>query len=171
MGSFHICDLYASRFWWLILLVPWVADICAQISLERGRGSPDELQGGSPPVYSLQVPGESFVVAQTRFPGGSGGKESTCQCRSHRRLGLCAWVRKIPWTRNPLQYSSQHNPVNREAWWSMESQSQTWLSRQAKQSKLGSITRVNKSSSESSIILMYLKILRPKNLKTIIAYF
>ena len=30
------------------------------------------------------------------FPGGSVGKESTCQCRSHR---FNPWVGKIPWRR------------------------------------------------------------------------
>ena len=34
------------------------------------------------------------------FPGGfPGGKESTCQCRRHRRCGFDPWVRKIPWRR------------------------------------------------------------------------
>ena len=36
-------------------------------------------------------------AACTGFPGGSDGKESTCQCR---RRGLDPWVRKMPWTRN-----------------------------------------------------------------------
>ena len=27
------------------------------------------------------------------------GKESACQCRSHRRYGFDSWVRKIPWRR------------------------------------------------------------------------
>ena len=27
------------------------------------------------------------------------GKESTCQCRRHKRRGFDAWVRKIPWRR------------------------------------------------------------------------
>ena len=31
------------------------------------------------------------------FPGGSSGKEPTCQCRRHRRLGFDLWVGKIPW--------------------------------------------------------------------------
>ena len=175
MGSFHICDFSASQFWWLILPVPWGADICPQISLERGRVSPHELQRGSPSVYSLQVPGGSFVADQTGFPGGLGGKESACQCRSHRRLGFYAWVRKIPWRRNPLQYSSQDNPMNREAWWAtvhgVTESDMTEQASKAKQSNLTSITHINKSSSESSIILMHLKILRPKILKTIIAYF
>ena len=44
-------------------------------------------------------------------------KNPPCQCRSHGRLGFYAWVMKIPWRRNPLQYSSQDNPMNREARW------------------------------------------------------
>ena len=41
----------------------------------------------------------------TGFPGGNSGKESVCQCRSHRRCGFDPWVGKIcilawriPWT-------------------------------------------------------------------------
>ena len=30
------------------------------------------------------------------FPGGVSGKEPTCQCRRHKRLGFNPWVRKIP---------------------------------------------------------------------------
>ena len=33
------------------------------------------------------------------FPGGSSGKESTCQYRRHNRLRLDPRVRKIPWRR------------------------------------------------------------------------
>ena len=33
------------------------------------------------------------------FPDGSAGKESSCQCRRHRRHGFNPWVRKIPWKR------------------------------------------------------------------------
>ena len=33
------------------------------------------------------------------FPGGTGGKESTCQCRRHKRHGFSPWVGKIPWRR------------------------------------------------------------------------
>ena len=31
------------------------------------------------------------------FPGASVGEESTCQWRSHRRLGFHPWMGKIPW--------------------------------------------------------------------------
>ena len=33
------------------------------------------------------------------FPGGSDGKEPTCQCRRWKRCGFNLWVRKIPWRR------------------------------------------------------------------------
>ena len=44
------------------------------------------------------------------FPGGTTSKETTCQCRKQKRLGLDSWVEKmashfsilawrIPWTR------------------------------------------------------------------------
>ena len=33
------------------------------------------------------------------FPGGTSGKESTCQCRRHKRLRFDSWVGKIPWRR------------------------------------------------------------------------
>ena len=33
------------------------------------------------------------------FPGGTSGKESTCQHRKHKRLGFSPWVGKIPWRR------------------------------------------------------------------------
>ena len=33
------------------------------------------------------------------FPGGTSGKELTCQCRTHKRLGFDPWVGKIPWRR------------------------------------------------------------------------
>ena len=33
------------------------------------------------------------------FPGGSSGKEPTCQYRIHKRCGFHPWVGKIPWRR------------------------------------------------------------------------
>ena len=33
------------------------------------------------------------------FPGGTGCKELTCQCRRYKRCGFNPWVRKIPWKR------------------------------------------------------------------------
>ena len=37
------------------------------------------------------------------FPGGTSGKEPTCQCRRHKRCRFDPWVRKIPWRRMPWQ--------------------------------------------------------------------
>ena len=33
------------------------------------------------------------------FPGGTSGKELTCQYRRHKRCGFNPWVGKIPWKR------------------------------------------------------------------------
>ena len=31
------------------------------------------------------------------FPGGTSGKEPTCQCIRHKRLESDTWIGKIPW--------------------------------------------------------------------------
>jgi len=31
------------------------------------------------------------------FPGGTSGKELSCQCRRSKRRGFDPWVRRIPW--------------------------------------------------------------------------
>ena len=66
--------------------------------------------------------------------GGASGKESTCQCRSHR-VGL------IPGSGgyfgvgngNPLQYSCLENPMDRGAWWAMECHTEWSKSEREKQ--------------------------------------
>ena len=51
---------------------------------------------------------------KTGFPGGTIDKESSCQCRRHKRHRFDPWVRKIPWG-NPLHYSCLENPMDRGA--------------------------------------------------------
>ena len=50
------------------------------------------------------------------FPGGSGGKESTCNAGD---LGLIPGLGRSPGGRNgnPLKYSCLENPMDRGAWW------------------------------------------------------
>ena len=51
---------------------------------------------------SLSAFPPSFFYFQTIFPGFPGGtsnKETTYQCRRHKRRGFDPWVRKIPWKR------------------------------------------------------------------------
>ena len=50
------------------------------------------------------------------FPGGSGGKESTCNARD---LSLIPELGRSPRERNsyPLQYSGLENSMGRGAWW------------------------------------------------------
>ena len=52
------------------------------------------------------------------FPGGTNGKESTCQCKRHRDIGS---IPGSEWSlggrhSNPLQYSCLENPMDRGAW-------------------------------------------------------
>ena len=44
---------------------------------------------------SLILLGSTFILW---LPRCHNGKESTCQCRRHTRLGFYSWVRKIPWS-------------------------------------------------------------------------
>ena len=50
------------------------------------------------------------------FPGGSDGKESTCNAGD---LGLIPGLGRSPGdgNDNPLQYSCLENPMDRGAWW------------------------------------------------------
>jgi len=64
------------------------------------------------------------VVAWMGFPGGSSGKESTCQCRRYKRHRFDPWVRKIPWNRKwktapivlPGKFHGQRSLVGCSPW-------------------------------------------------------
>ena len=62
-------------------------------------------------------------------PGGTSGKESSCQCRRHKRRGFNPWVRKIPRSRNwqptpvflPGKFHGQNSLVGYSPWSQKES--------------------------------------------------
>ena len=39
---------------------------------------------------------QSYILT-LGFPGGTSGKEPSCQCRRSKRRGFDSWVKKIPW--------------------------------------------------------------------------
>ena len=49
----------------------------------------------------LQVNTSTTELAVGAVAYGSSGKESTYQCRRHRRLGFHPWMGKSPWRRQP----------------------------------------------------------------------
>ena len=49
---------------------------------------------------------QTLFLSTCRPPRWLSGKESSCQCQSHRRLRFNPWVRKIPWRRKWLTHSS-----------------------------------------------------------------
>ena len=108
--------------------------------------TPQNVQGyHSAPGGGKKTPGGrvSFlfmsVPHRLGFSGGSGVKESTCQCRSHwvqsnpAGLGSILGLGRSPGggNGNPLQYSCLGNPMDRGAWWATvhgAAKSQTRLS-------------------------------------------
>ena len=52
------------------------------------------------------------------FPGGTSGKEPTCQCRRHKRHEVDPWVGRSAGegNGNPLQYSCLENPMDGGVW-------------------------------------------------------
>ena len=68
------------------------------------------------------------------FPGGTSGKEPSCQCRRQKRCGFDPWVWKIPGGghENSPQCSSLESPLDRGAWWATVHRvpkKWTWLKR------------------------------------------
>ena len=61
---------------------------------------------------------------QLGFPGGSGGRESTCQCSRLKRSGFDLWVGKILWNRKwhptpvslPGKFHGQRSLVGYSPW-------------------------------------------------------
>ena len=70
------------------------------------------------------------------FPGGTGGKEHTCQCRRWKRRGFDPWVGKIPWRRAwqptlvflPGESHGQRSLVGYSPWGPTELDTTEWLS-------------------------------------------
>ena len=67
---------------------------------------------------------------------GASGKESTCQCRRHKRCRFDPWVGKIPWRRAwtptllflPGESHGQRNLADYGPWGHKESDMTAWLS-------------------------------------------
>ena len=63
-----------------------------------------------------KFPGALWMCQRSAFPGGSDGKESTCNVTD---LGSVPGLGRSPGegNGNPLQYSCLENPMDRGAWW------------------------------------------------------
>ena len=66
--------------------------------------------------YKAKFPNLQARIFEMVFPGGTSGKESTCQWRKCKRFN--PWVGKIPWSRQwqPTAIFSPGNPMDRGAW-------------------------------------------------------
>ena len=92
---------------------------------------PLEWNHSYPSIWGcLQLPKEFATTQLLGFPGGSNGRESSCNAGDVSSIpGLGIFPGEG--NGNPLQYSSLKNPVARGAWWATVhgvSKSQTRLS-------------------------------------------
>ena len=62
-----------------------------------------------------------FSFLAFEIPQWLRGKESTLQCRSHRRPRFDPWIGKIHWRRKwqPTPVFCLRNPMDRGAWWAI----------------------------------------------------
>ena len=84
------CQVPPSTGFFQARILEWVA-----ISFSRVSSQPRDR------TWVSCTAGILFTVWATRkaLPVGASGKESTCQCRSHKRQWSDPWVGKIPWRR------------------------------------------------------------------------
>ena len=77
-----------------------------------------------------QYPNDKFDLPSVIFPGGTSGKEPTCQCRRCKRCGFKPCFRKIPWRRTwqptpiflPGEFHGQRSLVGYSPWGHKESE-------------------------------------------------
>ena len=99
----------------------------------------DQESNLSPLHWELQVlvpgpPGKSLPSflnqpAYYQLPRWHSGKESTCQCRRHRRCWFYCWIGRIPWSRKwqpipvllPGKFHGQRNLTDYSPWGCKES--------------------------------------------------
>ena len=62
---------------------------------------------------------KKIIIIILGFPGGTNGKEPTCQCRDVIDLSSIPGLGRSPGVGNgnPLQCSCLENPMHRGAWW------------------------------------------------------
>ena len=65
-------------------------------------GKPSELRNGRGKYGSSEEKiNYTYLYIKKGFPGGSGGKESSCRCRRGKRCRFDPWVGKISWKWQP----------------------------------------------------------------------
>ena len=70
------------------------------------------------PIHFSLFSSQNTTYEYNGFPGGARGKESTCQYRRHRDMGLIPGLGRSPeeGNGNLLQYSCLGNPLDKGAW-------------------------------------------------------
>ena len=107
-GELHLVPHLPMAKWvMLVLSVP----PCSSGILMEEQAAAGHMTLSCRPLSQALLP---LTSADTGFPGGSGGKEPSCQCRRHKRCGFDLWVGKNPREghSNPPQYSRLENAMD-----------------------------------------------------------
>ena len=86
---------------------------------------PESFHSASVWIQLYRITSKAHRASQ----GGASGKESTCQCRRHKRRRFDPWVGKISWSRNrrptpvflPEKFHGQRSLVGYSPWGCKES--------------------------------------------------
>ena len=112
VGDLQTVEIHLSQFWMLKVqdggthMVEWSSSSCLlRILLVSSHGR-----------RVSELCGDLFYKGTNPIPGGSNGKEFTCNAGN---LGLIPGLGKSPGegNGNPLQYSCLENSIDRGAWW------------------------------------------------------
>ena len=91
-----------GQLWFLKMKSDWICDGWEGHKyrpVHMGTLWPKKQRGFSSLKLNLIAEDKSCLAVHAAcqgFPGGTSGKEPTCQCRRHKKFGLDHWVGKIP---------------------------------------------------------------------------
>ena len=98
--EFPVCTIMFSR---VICFILSITSVCMSIPVSQFIPYPPGIQTL---VLYISISGLYFCPANKGictiflgFPGGTSGKEPSCQCRRHKRYQFDPWIWKIPWRR------------------------------------------------------------------------
>ena len=106
MDPWHICHVFVYTKYICVCICVFISSVPFSPSVMFNSLQPHESQHARPPCPSSTPRVHSDMCIHIRmyilihawgFPGGSDGKESTCQCRRCKRHGFDPWVGMIPW--------------------------------------------------------------------------
>ena len=80
----------------------WVLSLGGKDPLEEGMATPSSILAWRATVHGVEKVAHDLATKYSTvlgLPRWHSGKESSCQCRRHKRLRFNPWVGRFPWSR------------------------------------------------------------------------